>query len=64
MQGKNFVLSFENDIGSAIQKACKHDDYSHANTVHLVWAARLQEKKFSSLSIHVMDHLQKNASKM
>ena len=24
MQGKNFVLSFEDDIGGAIQKACKH----------------------------------------
>ena len=27
--GKNFVLSFEDDVGGAFQKACNHDDDSH-----------------------------------
>ena len=47
-----------------IQKACKHDDVSHANTMHLVRAARIIREGISSLSIHLMNHLQKNASKM
>ena len=49
MQDKNFVLSFEDDVGSAIQKACKHDDVSHANTMHLVRAARIIRKEIFQL---------------
>ena len=49
MQGKNFVLSFEDDVGSTIQKTCKHDDYSHANTMHLVRAARIIRKEIFQL---------------
>ena len=49
MQGKNVVLSFEDDIGGAIQKACNHDDDSDYNAIHLVQAAKIIRKEMFQL---------------
>ena len=45
MQGKNVVLTFEDDIGCAILKACDHDNDSDSNAMHLVQAARIIRKE-------------------
>ena len=35
-QGKNFMLSSDDDIGGVLQKFCDHDYYSDSNAIHLV----------------------------
>jgi len=49
MQGKNVVLSFEDNVGCAIQKACNHDDDSDYNAMHLVRAAKIIRKEMFQL---------------
>ena len=44
-QGKNVMLSFDDDIGGALQKACDHDYYSDSDAMHLVRAAKIVRKQ-------------------
>ena len=44
-QGKNVMLSFDDDIGGALQKACDHDYYSDSDAMHLVRAAKIVRRQ-------------------
>ena len=44
-QGKNIMLSFDDDIGGALKKACDHDYYSDSNSMHLVQAAKIVRRQ-------------------
>jgi len=44
-QGKNVMVSFDDDIGCTIQKACDHDYYSDCDAMHLVQAAKSVRKQ-------------------
>ena len=48
-QGKNVMLSFDDDIGGAIQKACDHDYNSDCDAIHLVQAAKIVRKELFQL---------------
>ena len=39
LQGRNVMLTFHNDIGTALKKSCDHD--SDQDTMHLVRAAKV-----------------------
>ena len=44
-QVKNVLLSFDHDIGGAIQKACDHDYYNDCDVMELVLAAKSVRKQ-------------------
>jgi len=62
-QGKNVILSFDSDIGGALQKACDHDHPSDHNAMHLVRAAKVVRREMLRKSIYLIGHSQKNLRK-
>ena len=57
---KDVVLSFDEDISTAIKKACDHD----SDAMHLARAAQVVRKEMFKRSFHLMDHSSRVLSKM
>ena len=59
-QGKCIILTFDEDIGSALRKACNIDD----DSMHLARAAQIVHKEMFEKNIYLMDPLSHHVNKM
>ena len=59
---RNMMLSFDDDIGDALNKACDHDKDNDA--MLLPQAVRVVRKECSAQTFHSMEHLVKNFCKI